>query len=267
MNTRIPVFEIFNQSIRLPFETPWQVLKLEIPLLLVGALFIALFILLGEQLTPTLAVILGLAAVLLFILTLVMTIVRFHQLFLLGPEGRSGFFQWTGNELSYIGWSIVIWLLAAVIYFFFGLFVMPAVSLAFNIFMENALLFLAAFLFISIPVYYILARLTLMLPAVAIGDRPGKLAWSWQLSKGNGLRLTFLIFVIPAIFNVLIEFITFADSIFASIIYLIFWMVVGPIEIALLSLSYGYLAATETEQDDEDEDEDGQEIDSSELRL
>ncbi len=65
---------------------------------------------------------------------------------------------------------------------------------------------------------------------------------AWSLSKGNSLRLTFLVGVIPLLtdsffFSLLPE----SDSLIYRGFYYLAWAVVAVIEVGILSLSYQWL--------------------------
>jgi hypothetical protein len=91
---------------------------------------------------------------------------------------------------------------------------------------------------ISIPAMYVLGRLSLVFPAVAI-DKPISLSRSWSYTRNNGLRMFFIVGLFPAILSVMLGAFTRDEAtlieqvILGFVFYLIF-----AIEIFALSLSY-----------------------------
>jgi len=106
---------------------------------------------------------------------------------------------------------------------------------------------------LSLPLYYLVSRWSLVFPSSAIGMRRMSLRWSWQLSAGNGWRLTLLIGLPPVASGLLFSLLPTSDSIFLAMLVAVAWPIVIAIEIGLLSLSYAYLAPVA-------DDHEGQEI-------
>jgi len=93
-----------------------------------------------------------------------------------------------------------------------------------------------------LPVLFIICRLLLVLPARAV-DTPITFRVAWRMSEGNGWRLVLLTGALPWFLH-LAEY-TVAD-LFASdtdytIIRSILYVLLLPLEVALLSASYRYL--------------------------
>ncbi len=91
------------------------------------------------------------------------------------------------------------------------------------------------------PYLYFFSRWSLVLPATAI-DETFDMSLSWSLSKGNGIRLMFLLGLIPVITNQLLELTLNYDSILFKIFLVIIGVVISVFEIAILSLSYRLLS-------------------------
>jgi hypothetical protein len=87
---------------------------------------------------------------------------------------------------------------------------------------------------------YFVSRWLLILPATSMGKKL-KFSEAWFLSKGNGVRLTFLITIIPFISALVFEFIPVLDSKIYSLFITLFSLAVTVFEIGLISLSYQYL--------------------------
>ncbi len=240
MKNKLPVVTIFTEAISLPFKHYRLLLKVGLPLIISGGLLITFFPENGKsELLTGLIVLIAIA----FFVSLIMTIVGCHRLFLMDSSvvEQARPFNWTGNEIKYIGWWLLIGICTSLIALPF-LFMLSLSSSQDNIFGNNAILSAV----IYIPIYYVASRWSLVLPSSAI-DRHGKsLTWSWRLSDGNGWRLTFLIGFLPFILDALLRLLPAYDSIIYSLFLGIVWLVVGVIEIGLLSLSYAFLASNES---------------------
>jgi len=104
---------------------------------------------------------------------------------------------------------------------------------------ENAPRYLTVKVVASLCAAYLFARLALMLPAIAIDRRVG-LRETWQLSNGNGWRLTLLIVLLPWLVKVLAWFLAtiMSGGIASIIVNTTLYSLFLPLEIALLSVSY-----------------------------
>lgn len=93
-----------------------------------------------------------------------------------------------------------------------------------------------SFLLMSMPAAYICARLSLLLPPIAL-DRKFKLAWTWALTKGNGLKLATLLWVLPFVFSLLYS----GWQTGSPVMYLALNLVLSTLtafEVALLSVAF-----------------------------
>ncbi len=176
----------------------------------------------------------------LFILSLVIAIVGCHRIFLKysTPEENNKLFRWTGNEIRYIGWWLLIGIVISLISIPVVLLVMPILTNSIN---DNSTLY-PLLLFIGLPIFYVASRWSMVLPASAIDIKNKTLTWSWDMSKDNGWRLTLLISILPFFFDTIFEFLPHYDSIVYSLFVGMGWLIIGVIEIGLLSLSYEHLS-------------------------
>ena len=92
-----------------------------------------------------------------------------------------------------------------------------------------------------------MARLSLVLPATAIDQKGKSLKWSWRLSQGNSIRLFLIIGSIPLLTNIFLYFLPESEGIVLSLVYSTVGLIVGAIEICLLSLSFNFLSKTNVE--------------------
>ena len=90
-----------------------------------------------------------------------------------------------------------------------------------------------------------MARLVILLPATAI-DQHRNIEWAWATTKGNGWRLCLVYVILPvlmnliriSVFNLLKDY---PVLVFAFVFFSLY--VIYSIEIALISISFKYLAA------------------------
>ena len=121
-----------------------------------------------------------------------------HRLVILGVDSLPnawGLF-WSGRETRFLGWSALIGGIPLVVASLFG--VLRGLGLPlFSVDNGVPSLFVVMF-FVLIPyAVYVVPRLSLVLPATAIGQRP-TLKGSWRLSRSNGWRLA-LVMLLPSL--------------------------------------------------------------------
>ena len=110
-----------------------------------------------------------------------------HRLVLLGIEGESGDRKWTRRETHFLLVLTGLYISATLITWLGGMFsslVLPALLGGW---------FLA---FVYIFAWYLFARVSLILPAIAL-DHPFNLVRAWRQSAGSGLRLFVIVCILP----------------------------------------------------------------------
>ena len=115
-----------------------------------------------------------------------------HRLVILGVDSLPsawGLF-WSRRETRFLGWSMLISLITALPFAVVGILVGILVAVLGRSFTVSAAVPLSVLPF----VLYASARLSLVLPATAIGQRP-TLKGSWRLSRSNGWRLALVMFL------------------------------------------------------------------------
>ncbi len=80
-----------------------------------------------------------------------------------------------------------------------------------------------------------------MFPATAVDNEENNVEYVWRISQGNSFRLMFLVSVLPTIANIIVIQLPSSNNLFYLITTSIVWLVLGVIEICLLSLSYDFL--------------------------
>lgn len=243
METKLPVIKIFLKALSLPALYQRELFKVGTPLLIVGLIVIVFQHLgIGGEDTYLDEVINGVFMTCVSV-ALVMAIVGCHRVFILGPDSviENTFISWTGNEIKYVGWWVLIGLAAALISMPLISLFSPLLDNSFDGYLENKFYYYVVFNLISIPIYYIVSRWSLLLPASATDTHGKNFSWSWHLSDGNGWRLTFLIGFLPFCLDLLFELLPDYEAILFQLLTSAIWLVVGVIEIGLLSLSYSFL--------------------------
>lgn len=98
----------------------------------------------------------------------------------------------------------------------------------------------------TVPPMYLLARLSPLLPASAIGRvwTPGT---AWKLSRGNGWRLVIIVFLLPQAVSWLVARLWQLDShvLSTALVYTLF-VILTPLEVIALSLSFRELESNLT---------------------
>jgi len=243
----LPILTIFLEALSLPHKYCRELFKTGLPIIVIGGLFITINYFLGgvqeSSVQGGVYILLSLA----FICALVMAIVGCHRIFLLNESdiGEPALLNWTGNEVKYVGWWMLIALCVSLIAFpLMGVFI-PILESLIGPVIENKSIFLIVLSLVNFPVYYLASRWSLVLPAAAIDVHGKNLNWSWGLSSGNGWRLTVLISVLPIVADTIFSLLPMYDSVLYNIFKCFLWLVIGVIEIGLLSLSYNFLATHE----------------------
>lgn len=106
---------------------------------------------------------------------------------------------WRMREIRFMGWALFIVFSFTLIFSSIG-GLLSLGGAQFEMYRSNWT-FTATLivLLLSLPGAYICARLSMLLPATALDRKPG-LAWAWALTKGNGLKLATLLWIIPFVF-------------------------------------------------------------------
>ena len=137
---------------------------------------------------------------------------------------------WSVRETRFLGWTIGIGLIAAALFAPILFLTQVATS------MEQPQVLAVTFIG-GLPTFYVVSRLSLVLPATAIDLTPS-FEWAWRASRHNGIRLMFAIGLLPLLIQMLIVFMPVTQ----------FWLfeaaksLVGVcaivVEVAALSMSY-----------------------------
>lgn len=173
-----------------------------------------------------------------YILILIMTIISCHRIFLLNNESikNTKVLRWEYRELRYVGWALVIGIIMFLIQFVLGIII---AVLGVTI-LENHLITMGIIIFLIGS--YFSSRLSLLFPATAVDNEENNVEYVWRISKDNSLRLMLLITILPTIVNILISYLPVSNNKIYLLSTSIIWLVVGVVEVCLLSLSYSFLS-------------------------
>lgn len=123
-----------------------------------------------------------------------------HRLVLLGPAALPQL-RWSQRQTRFLGWLVGLYLVYAVVSILLmvllGTLAANTIAVAASTSPDGPVSwFWWVQLLASIPATYLLARLSLVFPAVAV-DHPADLRRSWELSRDNGWRLAVVVGVLP----------------------------------------------------------------------
>jgi hypothetical protein len=88
---------------------------------------------------------------------------------------------------------------------------------------------------------YILARLSITLPEIAIGTKGSDLGRAWRMSKGNGTRLVIVALALPLLVNLPFLLLVSLENVVTDIVAAFGIYSMTLISITVLSLSYQFL--------------------------
>jgi hypothetical protein len=163
-----------------------------------------------------------------------------HRLMLMGDESipRFGITLWTAREARFFGWLLAGWVLSFLVTVL-GIMILGAILA--NLFEIPRDWWQWLIIGFQILGTYVLARVTLMLPAIALDIRP-TLAQTWHLSDGNGWRLAIVLGGLPWLLRAFQTVLASDEvSLVAIVLSSLLFCSLLVVEIAAVSLSYRYL--------------------------
>jgi hypothetical protein len=165
-----------------------------------------------------------------------------HRLILIGDADRYRYFKARPGyrELRFLAWVIVIYALKSILEWIAQVLVQYVGGDALSEIGGDISDWVKQIA--SIPALYVLARLSLAFPAVAI-DRNPSLRWSWIRTRGNGWRIFVVVGLFPWLADMLIGFVWREDAtVWEEVVLSILTFVGLAIEIIALSFTYKELA-------------------------
>ncbi len=247
LNTvKLPVVSIMKEASLLPFKHFPMLLRAGLPLLIVAGIAGLLSPYMPPEKNTALFMITALSVALIILTSLIAAIIGCHRIFLLDNNDvmNTRFFPLSGQEPYYIGWAILISLCCALVNMPLSIVLAPIMGTFATAAKDSAntipLMFII-FAVTQLPLYYLASRWSLALPAAAVGLRGKGLSWAWQLSAGNGWRLLLLTGFLPLLINLSHTLLPSYDSVAYTLLQFALWLLLGAIQVGLLSLSFSYL--------------------------
>jgi hypothetical protein len=160
-----------------------------------------------------------------------------HRLFILGEGSLAGqgIVRWTSRETRFLSWTVGLGLIAAC--FLVPIFLLVSPLIASD---DSTTVGLAGYV-LALPVMYVFTRLSLVLPAAATDMNPD-FGWAWRASKGNGIRLTVVIVLLPLLFQSMLAIMPEVQALPYNAMLSLVGIYIVVVEIAALSTSYRVLA-------------------------
>ena len=161
--------------------------------------------------------------------------VRVHRLILAVDNPIQGVVRWTNRETRFFMWLVlgtIVLFVVSVPLIVIAMRVMAVVSagrLGDGVVMMVMLVAL-------MPVAYLLARLMVILPAIAI-DQKRSIKWAWALTKGNGWRLAMVLWLPPALMSAL-PLDMWLNNTASSLVFNLVFGLVTAIEVAFFSVAF-----------------------------
>ncbi len=103
-------------------------------------------------------------------------------------------FVWTARETRFLGWTLAIYFLAASAHLAGGVLWQALSSVVRNVGLISGIFLV--FTLVILPGFYLLARLSLVFPGTAVGERPD-IKSVWTLSNGNVFQLIMIVVIYP----------------------------------------------------------------------
>lgn len=172
-----------------------------------------------------------------------------HRLVLLGETSipRYGLLSWTSRETRFFGWGLVSCLYGLLVIGPFLLATFFAVFFADFADKETAKYWVTLGAFMgSVPTVYVLARLAVLFPATAIGERRNT-DWAFGTTAKNGWRLVAATTLITAPFPLGMHALPVDHSLLGDFLMRLVDYVFMAIGIVALSLSFRFLSSTSPE--------------------
>lgn len=170
-----------------------------------------------------------------------------HRIVLLGETSvpEHGLLSWTSRETRFLGWLLVSFLYFAMV---FAPMVIAVVAAGFTgvSFIKGYEKYWA--LPAVAPAMYVLTRLSVLLPATAIGERRNT-DWAFETTAGNGWRLLIATSLIPVTFGLVADALPLDHSLFRDFVVELVDSAFMAVGIVALSLSFRFLSSVNLDAD------------------
>lgn len=245
----IPVFQIIRDAIIIPWHKRATMFR--------ALLGISVMLIMANLIEPLgrkeLGWISTFISVVFFGLAFALFAVTCHRLILLGDRSvpKYGLIRWSSRETRFVGRTLLIYLCAWVAAVVPSILAFQFIPYALALRPSWVMFAISFFAIIALPAY-LFARLSVLLPATAVDERP-RFAWAWDITRGNGWRLFLVVSVLPVALwlgpGYLVNYLVAHLPKHSVIVYLLIYAagcVLWVIEIAALSLSYQHLTRYNT---------------------
>ena len=146
------------------------------------------------------------------------------------------FFRWTKRETRFLGWLVVVYFYLTLVFVAVGVVSGALGGLLPWADSTQAWVWQFIFVLISLPAAYLFVRLSVLLPATAVDQKPD-MAWAWTLTEGNGWRLVALMWLFPMLVSRFIPEIAIETHLVQGVWNFVLGMITA-IEISVLSIAF-----------------------------
>ncbi|MBI5249668.1 MAG: hypothetical protein HY912_09250 [Desulfomonile tiedjei] len=240
----LPVMAIIRQAIAIC----WLKRAVMFRALLPAALFLIashmlIQLLMMKVLGPGYAAISGIILVVVVGMAFAVFAVTCHRLIIMGDDSVSkyGLSGWSPRETRFVGWL----LLGYVCFLAVGAAVgIPVFGLALLLGLPSRPWVVIVTILVTIPCVYVFARISILLPATAVDERPN-IKWAVDTTENNGWRLVLIVSILPLVLDKFPAYLL-GYSVVADFAIHVVECVLYAVEIACLSLSYQHLTGRVT---------------------
>jgi len=244
MKYQLPIKEIVSNS----FQLSWQNKSTLLRVLALPIFMIILFNLSWNKLFTVSSVVDVIVIDSIYLIFLAFILINCHRIFILGIDSVPKYgINLKVRNLKFFAWAAVL----AIIFYiaWFALMIILDTILINTVFdpIENSTKHLigthkdAHWWASGIAkgfAFYIIGRLSLVLPSAAIDNKPN-ISWSWNVTKNNGLKMFILIFSIPWFITETMNLIPReSPSALEVVLFQIAGYLLVTVEVAMLSLSF-----------------------------
>ena len=166
-----------------------------------------------------------------------------HRIFLLGDNSvpHYGIWRWSYRELQFFGWLLMLYIIyyLTLVPVFLLAWVLPRLAGVDEIYFGlGPVMFM-----LVIMAAYVLARLSVLVPAAALEHRP-TIKSSWALTRGYGIQMFILVIILPWVFALIVNLLPWIEAyrVMMDVMFTLIWIVLLSLEVAMLSLAYRQLS-------------------------
>ena len=247
--TQLPLLPI-RKTIREAIFIVWDNRYLLVPLLMIPAILLVMINLFFEQIGEDNGLT-RLSFDVSYYAVFTLFAIPIHRMILVGEVNNLGsrILTWKIRETRFFIWSLIILYLPV---FIAGIVFTPIVVFWDTIYHSDltfflVLVFCAAVIFLGL---YLLARISLIFPTIAIDYSSVDIVYIWHISRRNGWSLAVVIMLFPVILGIGIGFtfnhlfpLAYHPPMVRHGIVSFFYVLIGILEVAVLSVSFRRLSS------------------------